>query len=83
MAKAVLAAGRTDGSWYVAQIYANGTNMTGVANPAAGQLLLKWREGFEPSIGDGLTLDTICTGLATVIANATTINWTSVKQAIN
>jgi hypothetical protein len=83
MAKAILAAPRSDGSWYVAQIYADGTNMQGISNPPSGQLLLKWRPGSEPSLGDDLTAETICAGLATVIASAATINWTSVKQAIN
>lgn len=83
MAKAVLAASRTDGSWYVAQVYPDGTNMQNVSNPPAGQLLLKWPGGYEPSVTDSLEAETICKGLAYIIANATTINWTSVKQAIN
>lgn len=83
MAKAILAAARPEGSWYVAQVYANGTNMQNVANPPAGQLLLKWRGITEPSTGDDLDAEIICLGLAYIIANATTINWTSVKQAIN
>lgn len=83
MAKAILAASRANGSWYVAQVYADGTNMQNVANPAAGQLLLKWSGGYEPSVTDNLEAEAVCNGLAYIIANATTINWTSVKQAIN
>lgn len=83
MAKAVLAASRTDGSWFVAQVFADGTNMQNVANPPAGQLLLKWRNASEPSQFDNIDADTICAGLAYIIGNAATINWTSVKQAIN
>lgn len=83
MAKAVRAASRADGTWYVAEIFPNGTNMQNVANPPTGQLLLRWRQGYEPSINDNLDAETICSGLATVVGSATTINWTSVKQAIN
>lgn len=82
MAKAVLAASRTDGSWYVAQVYPDGTDMTKVTNPAAGQLLLKWTQGFEPSQFDNLTPDIVSNGLATIIAT-TNVNWTPVKSAIN
>lgn len=83
MAKAVLAASRPDGSWYVQTIYPDGTNMQGVSNPASGQLLLKWRPGSEPSQFDNIEPEAICNGLAYIIASATTVNWTSVKQAIN
>jgi hypothetical protein len=82
MAKAVLAASRPSGAWYVAQVYADGTNMQNVANPPSGQLLLKWRQGYEPSVNDDLDAETICVGLAFIIST-TNINWTPVKQAIN
>jgi hypothetical protein len=82
MAKAILAASRSTGTWFVAQVFPDGTDMTKVASPAAGQLLIKWRDG-EPSVGDDLTADAICVGLATIISTITTINWTQVKAAIN
>lgn len=84
MAKAVLCQQSTfdKTAFVVKTVYPDGTDMTKVGSPTTGQLLIPVA-GDWWSINDTVSPDTICTGLAVILATITTVNWTQVKAAIN
>lgn len=84
MAKAVLCQqSALDKTIFVVKaVYPDGTDMTKVANPTTGQILVPVSGDFW-SANDTVPGDVICNGLAVILATITTVNWTQVKSAIN
>jgi hypothetical protein len=66
----------------VTTVYPDGTDLTKVASPATGSLLIPVQGDFW-SLGDNLPDQVLCSGLAVILATITTVNWTQVKAAIN
>jgi hypothetical protein len=84
MAKAIICALAADKSTFaVTTVYPDGTDLTKVVNPPSGSLIIPVGSGGSWSIGDTVPAETICNGLAVVIASISTVNWSQVRSAIN
>lgn len=84
MAKAVMCAMSTfDKSLFVVtQVYPDGTDMTKVANPPSGSIIVPVSGNYW-SVNDTMPAEALCTGIAVIVGSISTIPWTQVKAAIN